>query len=123
MESLFHARSVDPTAVTDDDLAAIHAEFDLDVTGPGPADFFRPGTAYVFDRYGIRDVFRCASVGTLPNGLPAALGYAPINLAAGRTWEVVFTTRHDWAHGWTEDPTAAPAADAALARPATTEGR
>lgn len=108
MESLYHAMHVDPTVVTDAELAEIYAEFDLRTDEPGPADFFQPGVTYRRPRLGSVEVFSCAAIAWQWDGTPIALGYAPINLGALRTWEVVFTTEREWARGWTADPTLAP---------------
>lgn len=97
MSSLFNARSVDPSAVTIDDIAEIMADYAIDTTRPGPEDFFQPGRTY--RRI---DVFRCVAVGWQPNGDPAALGYLPVNLSDGPAWEFAFLASYDWTRGWTE---------------------
>lgn len=96
MSTLFHARSVDPGTVTEADIVAICAEFEIDTTTV-PDDFFQVGQTY--RRYG--DTFRCTAVG-IRNNAPVGIGYLPINLGGVATWEFGAMTGYDWRRGWTK---------------------
>lgn len=95
--SLWTAYSVNPDAVTLAQIAEVCAELGVDTDAPIDGDFFQSGATY--RRNG--DTFRCVAVGIRDEAYPAAIGYLPINLAAGPTWEFAAMTSWEWRRGWT----------------------
>lgn len=97
MTTLWNAYSVDPNTVTATDVAEICAEFDIDTAAAVPDNFFQAGQTY----HHCGDTFRCATAG-FHNNTPIAIGYLPVNLGGGATWEFGAMTGYDWRRGWTK---------------------
>ncbi|NUQ98279.1 MAG: hypothetical protein HOY79_17605 [Streptomyces sp.] len=96
--SLWNAKSVNPDAITEADIAEVCAELGIDTTAPVGDDFFHAGATY--RRANSR--FRCAVVGVRHGTFPRAVGYLPVNLSDGPTWEFAAMSDWDWRRGWTK---------------------